>query len=244
MKKYSKREILDKCNEYINLHGQPLKNGALFYKESFVNYKGEVRASKEAEDREFYTEIVAEFLLTNPDVLDAIEQIDRSKYKIDGHDGKYDPKSNRVEEKLAMDMFNYCKSSPNHMYEGFGRIIDYQIPLKKSNNDEGVGKIDLLSKNDDTLFILELKIPDSKETMLRCALECYTYWKMANHSNLIRSYEFDDVKYVKAAPLVYYGGIQWQEMQENRVNLELLMKKLGIAGPFYYEMNSIFSIRE
>ena len=94
-----------------------------------------------------------------------------SSYKVKTHDGKIkDENSNREEEKIAMKLFD-ASQDKGRIFDKIGKIIDYQTPLKNVQKDD-VGKIDLLAYNEKekTLKILELKKPDSKETMLRCVL--------------------------------------------------------------------------
>ena len=66
----------------------------------------------------------------------------KESYKTKGHDGIYNPNSNRLEEITAMQMYNQCKDGS--IYDFIGKIIDYQTPLKNSKTDDA-GKIDLLS---------------------------------------------------------------------------------------------------
>ena len=70
--------------------------------------------------------------------------------------------------------------------------------------------------------ILELKEPDSDETMLRCVLEGYTYMKTVNRSRLIEDFELPEDTKILACPLVFKGKNQWQEVQEERPNLSLM----------------------
>ena len=95
-----------------------------------------------------------------------------SSYKVDSHNGIIkDENSNREEEKITMELFDYSQNK-GVTFDIIGKIIDYQTPLKNVQKDD-VGKIDLLAYNEKekTLKILELKKPDNKETMLRCVLE-------------------------------------------------------------------------
>lgn len=75
------------------------------------------------------------------------------------------------------------------VFDVIGKIIDYQTPLKDIQTDKA-GKIDLLAynENEKTLRILELKKLDSKETMLRCVLEAYTYLKIVDKAKLLKDF--------------------------------------------------------
>ncbi len=223
MKKYSRAYILEECQNRIH----PIER---FYREPLVN-----RIGKTNDTDEYYTEVIAEFLLRdeNLKLLDSIEMISREDYSVEWHDGIYDSDSNRLEEHLAMDMYNMTKRE-NCSFYGVGKMIAYQIPLNKKRED-AAGKIDLLSQNNDVAYILELKVPESRETMLRCLLESYTYLKRINRSKLIESLHIETVKYVKAAPFVFFKGHQWDEMQQDRPFMKKLMEKLHMMDVFYYE---------
>lgn len=216
---YTRQQILDKCSE-------ALKNINTFYTQEFVNYRG-----KTTDTDEPFTEIIAEFVIANINEFKGIKQITRKEtYKTKSHNGEYSATSNRTEEITAMKMFNQCKDAP---LDFIGTIIDYQTPLKNSREDEA-GKIDLLSDDGKQLIILELKKPDSKETMLRCVLEGYTYLKTVDKAKLLKDFEnYPDDYGLSASPFVLKNGEQWQEMQEDRPKLKELMKLLG-SKPYYF----------
>ena len=89
---YTREQILEQCN-------MAFKNKSTFYKKGFINYRG-----KTTDTKEYYTEVVAEFLCNNINAyISGIERITRkTSYKTPGHDGSYDPSSNREEEKIAI----------------------------------------------------------------------------------------------------------------------------------------------
>ena len=155
---YTKAEILEAI-------GKTAENMATFYKAGVVNYRGVT-----SDTGEYYTEVICQWLLNHLSNLEEIKTITREKcYKTKTHDGiPVDPTSTRTEELIAMAMFRQSE------IPDLGKIIDYQTPLKNSIHDIA-GKIDLLSYDGKTLRILELKEPDSSETMLRCVLEGYSF---------------------------------------------------------------------
>lgn len=142
-KKYSKKEILEEIQDMRN-----------FYKRKVVNYRGTTSDSKE-----YYTEVVAEWILKNIYLFDYIKPITREKsYKADSHDGKIkNEDSGREEEMIAMKLFDSSQNQ-GKVFDIIGKIIDYQTALKNVQTDD-VGKIDLLAYNEEekTLRILELK---------------------------------------------------------------------------------------
>ena len=210
-----------------------------FYKRKVVNYRGTTSDSKE-----YYTEVVAEWILKNIYLFDYIKPITREKsYKADSHDGKNkDNDSNREEEKIAMKLFELSQNQ-GKVFDIIGKIIDYQTPLKDIQTDKA-GKIDLLAYNEEEkiLRILELKRPDSKETMLRCVLEAYTYLKVVDKDKLLKDFGLPENTKIKACPFVFYGGEQHQEMQKNKENLGELIKELGIEIIYLKEENGEYSV--
>jgi len=132
----------------------------------------------------------------NLDLADLCERYERARdkaphralanksYLIDGHNGvpSSGTNSNRREEHLALALHNESGSGipfllPDHQYLN---IIDYQTPMKASQSDMRVGKIDLLGIIDQSkLCVIELKIDGRNgsraDTPLRALLEGLAY---------------------------------------------------------------------
>ena len=234
-KKYSKEEIIKKLEESKSEMGQ-------FYSENFLNYISET-SDKEGD----YTEIIAEWLLNNIKLFDEIKPITREKnYKVKTHDGKIkNEKSNREEEIITMKLFELSQNQ-GKVFDIIGKIIDYQTPLKNIRADKA-GKIDLLAYNEEEkiLRILELKRPNSDETMLRCVLEAYTYLKVVDKVKLLKDFGLPENTEIKACAFVFYDGKQYKKMQEikdNRKNLGKLIEKLGIEVIYLKEENGEYSV--
>ena len=234
MSTYSKDEIIKKLEVAKSEMGQ-------FYSENFLNYVGEA-SDKEKE----YTEIIAGWLLDNIELFNNIEMISRkSNYRVKTHDGIIkNEKSKREEEKIAMKLFDLSQNK-GKAFDIIGKIIDYQTPLKNVRADKA-GKIDLLAyvenEEEKTLRILELKRPDSKETMLRCVLEAYTYLKVVDKAKLLKDFGLPEDTVIKACPFVFYDGKQHKEMQQDRENLKDLIEKLGIEIIYLKEENGEYVI--
>ena len=141
-----------------------------------------------------------------------------------------------------MKLFDFSQNQ-GKVFDIIGKIIDYQTPLKDIQTDKA-GKIDLLAynENEKTLRILELKKPDSKETMLRCVLEAYTYLKIVDKVKLLKDFELPENTTIKACPFVFYNGEQYKEMQQDREHLKKLIEKLGIEVIYLKEKNEEYSI--
>ena len=233
-KKYSKEEIIKKLEESKSKMGQ-------FYNENFLKYIGET-----SDEEGYYTEIIAGWLLDNIELFNNIKMISRkSNYKVKTHDGIIKNEgSKREEEKIAMKLFELSQNQ-GKVFDIIGKIIDYQTPLKDIQTDKA-GKIDLLAYNEEEkiLRILELKRPDSKETMLRCVLEAYTYLKVVDKAKLLKDFGLPENTKIKACPFVFYGKKQYKEMQQDRKHLKDLIKELGIEVIYLKEENGEYSVIE
>ena len=190
--------------------------------------------------KQLYTEVGASEVLNNIDCLDKISILHRTSYRIPSHQNREIPKSYREEERIAITMLK--KSQRGLLKDnGFGRVFDYQVPLKRTQKDKGVGKIDLvsISKDGKQVFLLELKRPKSDDSMLHCVLEAYTYFKQLDFVKFKEDYSdicAPDAAIVPA-PLVFWGGWQHKEYLDNQhPYLHKLMKKLGNIEPFFYTL--------
>lgn len=228
---YSKNDILRKCETAFN----DVKS---FYKQPFVNYNG-----KSTDTNEYYTEIIARFLCDNiMEFIQGIPKITREQsYKTESHNGIFNEDTPREEEKIAMEMFNQSQNGIG--YEPIGNIIDYQTPLKNKRSDYA-GKIDLLSYDGSTLYILELKKPDSEESMLRCILEGFTYMQTVNKKKLLDDFLLAPDTVINASPLVFRNKLQHKQMAEIRPCLFELMQLLD-SKPYYIKKeNDIYVVGE
>ncbi len=223
MAEYTREEIIKKLQDSS-------KDMSTLYTQTFINYTGKTTDTKEK-----YTEVIAEWLLNNIDLLYKIKKITRlSSYKVDTHDGKHNNQnSNRLEEIMAIEIFN--QKSLNIL----GKVLDYQTPLKNERDDKA-GKIDIVSYNKDikTVYLLELKNEDNEETMLRCVLEIFTYSKTLDKDKFLEDFNLPKDTKIKASPLVFFNSFQHKEMIEgDNKFLKQLMDKLDIE-PFYITKNS------
>ncbi len=225
---YTKNEFIEK----LNCAGADI---ATFYKQDFINYLGCTK-----DTNELYSEIVAGWCFEHLSLFQHISKITRTaSYKIETHDGVVkNTLSNRTEELIAMRMFRQGELPV------IGKVLDYQTPLKNKRTDKA-GKIDLLAYDGSTLRILELKEPDSKETMLRCVLECYTYLQIVDIEKLLQNFGLPIDTNVAASPFVFRDGQQHREMSEQRPCLKRLMTQLNIK-PIYIskDKNERYTVTE
>ena len=212
---------------------------ANFYKAPIVNYKGYVNGSKN-----LYSEIIAKTLVSE----DLVKEWDKLKPVRPNHfDTDHTPTqnelsiTNRKEEILAKLLF----------YQGevkdLGYIFDYQTPLKKARSDS-YGKIDLLGYNtDDKCYsVIELKYrpSGSDETLLRCVLEAYTYYKLLNLDQIVSTDSHEGIsvlrnlkgyKHTKNAELVVLFDEKACTKNDSgyKTNLMLRLNPKDIANAVY-----------
>lgn len=166
-----------------------------FYKEDEINL-GSVNTPE-------YIETIAEWLMKKKrfdELKKSLRAIPLAKI---GRETTYDHKhglgvssliTTRKEEVIAYAMYNSCAESNADSITGVGRILNYQIPLKSNAKDkpkginDGIGKIDLVSYKEGFLYIIELKQPESKESLLRCILESYTYARSVKRDKFVKDF--------------------------------------------------------
>ena len=212
------------------------KFAANFYKVPIINYKGHV-TDKSKVNNTRYSEVIADTLVSKgyiktwleleplrPNHFDTghnhSESVDINKLQI----------SNRKEEILAKLLF----------YQGevkdLGYIFDYQTPLKKTK-DDSYGKIDLLGYNskDKCYSIIELKYrpSGSEETLLRCVLEAYTYYKLfdlnqiesaQDHNGITELRALKNYKHTKNAELVILFDEKSRAKNDGGENSNLMLR--------------------
>lgn len=168
---------------------------ANFYKAPIVNYKGKVTGSKD-----LYSEVIAEILINDNFIKDWLNLIpvrpEHFKINHPNTDENVDALkiTNRKEEILAKLLFYQGN------VDGLGYIFDYQTPLKATQNDS-YGKIDLLgyNKDDKCYSVIELKYrpSGSEETLLRCVLEAYTYYRLLDIKQINSAKEHEGIQQLK-----------------------------------------------
>lgn len=174
------------------------KFAANFYKSAVVNYKGKVTGSKD-----LYSEVIAETLINDNFIKDWLNLIpvrpEHFKINHPNTDENVDALkiTNRKEEILAKLLFYQGN------VDGLGYIFDYQTPLKATQNDS-YGKIDLLgyNKDDKCYSVIELKYrpSGSEETLLRCVLEAYTYYRLLDIKQINSAKGHEGIQQLKKLP--------------------------------------------
>jgi hypothetical protein len=179
-------------------------------------YRNDLVASKALDPRttdtgEFYYDVIAEFLVSEYmangyKILENIERIDKADktYYQESHKELTAEERNSIggkirgEEWLARSLLG---KTYNTGLKGryIGTVIDYQVSLK-GHQDDGAGKIDLLTYYSRIMYIIEFKREDNQESLLRAVLEAYTYYKQVDIERLKSEYSnkfeyvIDDVR--------------------------------------------------
>lgn len=203
------------------------------YNANCINWKGKTS------DNEYYSEIFAKKLLENDKLnkFEEIKEIHREKgYYVGSHHKNINQNiefTNRLEEILAKIL---CFKEI--LIPSLGKVIDYQVPLKNVSNDKA-GKIDIITYNikQNELYLVEFKTGCNGDTLLKTALEIYTYSKIL-HIETFKNNLKDKQKYnistkpnIKKAILVSKGTQAYKEyakLSEDSKLKELITKKLNI----------------
>lgn len=195
------------------------------YQKSFVNWKGCIQNSGE-----FYTEIISKELLHQE--IDIKRIVRKRKYLSVNTRSIHSGSSNRLEERFA-------KLLHRENLDGLGEVFDYQIPLKDVQS-RNAGKIDLVTKTNENIFLVELKGPlNRKDTLLRSVLEAWTYSKQIGpgflqecKEKIIKSEQIIEPEDIKPAVLLFPGTLAYDETKEiqrgDRPQLSALVKRLNV----------------
>jgi hypothetical protein len=226
---YREEEIITLIKESLSYKDEQMP----VYRLPCLNYRGNAVGSS---PKKKYTEIIAMYLCENKSALDDSIRLHKPKPRVCynvGHDGIYNGKNKKRSEKIiAYDLFNRSQKDC-HIFAHIGKIIDYETPVSSAEDDNS-GEIDLLSWDEHSgeMLILELKRPDTPESLLRCILEAYTYRKSVCCDTLAKSFGHEGAgEHVQAATLVFKDSrphIDWKN-ESNQPFVRELMTKLGVG---------------
>lgn len=167
-------------------------------------------------------------------LLEKIDQVNRSNYNVyTTHNGQHNGDTNRAEEIFAIKL-------KGKKLEKLGLVIEYQVPLKEKSSDDA-GKIDLITSTNKSVYIVELKYIDNKETLLRAILEIWTYYKQLNKVNFLNSFKLlqqNKTEDIRKAVLLSVGCKAYNEAKglSERPELKQLIKELDVEI-FLFEEN-------
>ena len=220
---YKKQDII---NEFENYYRNSF-NPNLFYRKGFLN-----RSGYTIDTHEPYTEILIELMFQYGIIKrlnNEIHIIHRNKtYNIQSHLEQDQIKPNKGSNQTEK---NNAKSIIGRISKGYGKILNYEIPLVDKKDDIG-GEIDLISYDEDshTAFLLELKAPKAKDTLLRCSMEVYNYKCRVDVVRLLEDFKLPPVVSIVPAILLYDDCVAAKEFHslDKRPYLKRLIDELGI----------------
>lgn len=213
--------------DVLNMLEKAIENISTFYIEKCLNYRGKCKDTKED-----YEDIATAFVLDKLKQFENINLVNRQQsYKMPDHE-ELIPDSEKIDELKKREIQReeewLAKSMYDKIYENLGKIIDFQVPIK-AVCDDTAGKIDLLAyaEKENVLYVLELKKSDSKETLLHCIMEIYTYYKQINGDKLLKDYSLSEDCTIVPAVLIYK-----ETSAADKVSSSLsqkLIKALGVS---------------
>jgi len=169
-----------------------------------------------------YFEECLDYILSNKKLLDGIKKKQRQKtYDIKRTEKDNTKRTNRVEEWLVLDMYD----PKDKEYKPFGKLLNYQIPLKNERLDK-FGKIDFISLKDNSLLLVEIKAPKSPESILKAILEIETYYRIVDLNRLKTDFDLPPDIEIKKVIAIDTGSVAHSQLQDKRIRS--LLKDLGI----------------
>lgn len=189
----------------------------------------------------------------------------RKKLYFVGHTGfpSSSGSSNRREEHLAIALWNAAQEAALLLSDGNRLdLLDYQLPLKASQHDKGIGKVDLFGVIDQSKpCVIELKIHREEgqisETPLRAYLEALAYAAIVqanltdiaqeSSANFSLTINQQAPAIIVMAPKEYWQGffgikesdLAWRSLREF---VEKVRQHLGVQSYFLAMTPSEFSM--
>jgi hypothetical protein len=207
-----------KKSEAIQHLQKSIAKGGSLYQMNCINRKGKT-------DGVEYGELYARDILENfKNISVSKENVKRKKnYLIDHKSAGVNFKGSRHEENTAKILY-YSGKIENEL----GRFLDFQVPLKDSMRDESVGKIDLISVKNGNLFIVELKIKNKSDSLLKTILEIKSYEEQLDCDKLIKEcvkkYKLENRTYkIKKAILLDTECKALEQYRNRKTNLNTLI---------------------
>jgi len=204
-KKLTPDEIREKCDTAS-------KNMDTFYKQGVA-----MRIS--------HSDTVAQYLLDNSELWEKIQKITRQNSYNRDHSAiePGEKATNCIEEWTAKAMFTHSKKF-GHKFGAIGSVIDYQIQLKNTLKDKEAGKIDMMSLSADgqELYLIEMKQQGTGESLLRCVLEIYTYFRQIDKNKLKKDFELNNNPKVVPVVAIFTDSKPYKQIKKYSKVVELI----------------------
>lgn len=173
----------------------------------------------------YYNEVL-KLLLEN---IESIKKIEKTKRRSEFYIDRFSTSSKKIKRKEERFCMALYFTSDKGEYP-FGRVINYQVPLKPRKNEygtkkdqEGMGKIDIVSLRGDSLYLIEAKRASTKDSLLKTILEIYTYFKQAVQNEHFKEVFGSGHKIFKPAILLFEGSKPANEIKSMNEGLKELL---------------------
>jgi len=249
MIRYTRKKIREEWNRISKQPNLIYRNG-----EKIFNYKGSLKDHPDM----YYFEYISKLMVDDFEILELIGKDTKGlrkdkPFNVD-HNGVSDT-TIRIkkygdikfsERPFAIALFNSECRFP------FGKIFDYETPLKEKR-ESNVGEIDLLSRKNKEVNVIELKIehPYKGETLLRAIIEAFTFTKLLNYrkEKLVEDFKFEHDVTLRPVVLTMFDSfcsknMEWLEEGETPYQRKLIIKMnehLNDVGVLPFKFYSIKS---
>ncbi len=190
-----------------------------FYKEDLLVFKGVT-----SDTGRLYNEIAAGFVNDN---ISAFRSVQRHYRKASYKTAEYkqfsrDQSNLNTEKQLNLRLFKQGDVAA-------GKVIDAQTPLFNDHKHKYLGKVgNLLYTADDELFLLNVKLAHSEQTLLRHIVELLLHYQLIDRPKLLVDFDLPDHTKVKIAPLLFRDSYPYSELLAARPQLYRLMAVLDL----------------
>ncbi len=191
-----------------------------FYKEDLLVFQGST-----SDTGKLYNEIAAAFVYDNFASFKAIRRYYRTdSYKTVQYKRFSKHQSNlNTEKQLNLNLLKQADFA-------VGKIIDAQTPLFNDLKHKYLGKVgNLLHSQNNELFLLNVKLPSTQQTVLRYVVELLLMRQLVDSKKLLIDFGLPDFTELKIAPLLFKDSYPYRELQQNRPNLHHLMALLDLT---------------
>jgi len=222
---------------------------------NWINWLYDCDSIKSAKAGEAQTELIAQYICQNFDSFSTqfspLDRFDLAHSKSVPLNGFYNifnrisPSQDRIHRNIKLqretnqDEKNIArlmrrKSRDNcFAFDTLGQVLNFEIPLGEKK--QGRGNIDLVSYNGmdehPLFYLLELKKADSTESLLRCTLEIYTYFKTIKRpAKFLADFGVPDNTKIILAPLFFEHSTDMQSNSSQFNELLFLQDKSNKAA--------------
>ncbi len=191
-----------------------------FSKEDLLVFKGVT-----TDTGRLYNEVAAGFVYDNLKAFKSVRKHRRfESYNTEQYKQFSRDQSNlNTEKQLNLRLFKQCSFA-------VGKIIDAQTPVFRDAKHKYLGKVgNLLYTEADELFLINVKLPQSEQTILRHIVELLLMYQLIDKQKLLIDFSLPEFAEVKIAPLLFKDASPHNELKQDRPKLYQLMAMLDLT---------------